>query len=302
MLKNNLFNWQEKEILIIGGTGSLGKQITKTLIDKYKPKGIRIYSRDEFKQWGMKIELEDYIKKIPVSFLIGDIRDRDRLKRAMERVDVVFNAAAMKQVPACEENPLEACKTNVTGSQNVIDCALDCNVDRVMHISTDKAVEPVNLYGATKTVAEKLFIHSNVYSGNHGPKFSCCRYGNVINSRGSVIPLFQKQAEMFGEITITDINMTRFFITLERVAKFIIEAAATDLAKAVVPDAKYRITGVRKGEKLHEILVTPQEKIEHFDDDMFIVSESGGKDGFYYSSYNDNIDMEEIKELIKDVK
>jgi UDP-N-acetylglucosamine 4,6-dehydratase/5-epimerase len=273
-----LFDWSSCEVLIIGGTGSLGKTITKLLKSKYKPRGIRIYSRDEFKQWEFKNELKALGLDDKVSFLIGDVRDKERLYRAMARVDLVINAAAMKQVPACEYNPIEAVKTNITGAHNIIECALDNNVRNVMHVSTDKAVYPVNLYGATKAVAEKLFIHSNVYSGgSYGTRFSCCRYGNVLGSRGSILPLFQQQAKQ-GEITITDKRMTRFWITLTQVAEFIITRCAfmeggelfipnmpsmniSALASALWPDAAQCEVGVRQGEKLHECLITEEESL-----------------------------------------
>jgi FlaA1/EpsC-like NDP-sugar epimerase len=209
-----MINLTDKEVLITGGTGSLGKAIVNILLS-YGVKGIRIYSRDEYKQWLMKREFSHLDANI--SYLIGDIRDYNRLSRAMNGVDVVYNAAAMKQVPACEYNPEESIKTNIQGAQNVLNACIDNNVDVCMHVSTDKAVYPVNLYGACKTVAEHLFIHGNVYTGDRHPFFSVCRYGNVLNSRGSIIPLFKEQKEK-GKITITDIEMTRFLTSLETVA------------------------------------------------------------------------------------
>lgn len=202
-------NWTEKEILITGGTGSLGKTLVKMLLEQYHPKGIRVFSRDELKQWEMRNSVKQiYGAEAPVSFLIGDIRDGKRLGLAMKGVHVVIHTAALKQVPICQDNPLEAVQTNIFGSQNVLYAALENKVEKVMAISTDKSVQPINLYGASKMCMENLFIHGNVYSGGRDPHFSCCRYGNVVGSRGSVIPLFKKQLEETGQMTITDIRMT----------------------------------------------------------------------------------------------
>lgn len=315
-----------KEILIIGGTGSLGKTITKELIHNHKPRGIRIYSRDEFKQWEMKKEMQDtnYWKGndgIGVSFLVGDVRDCKRLNRAMNGVDIVINAAAMKQVPACEYNPIEAVKTNIHGAENIIDCAIDNKVKNVMHISTDKAVEPINLYGATKTVAEKLFVHANVYTGDHGTKFSCCRYGNVLGSRGSIIPLFKEQIEK-GYVTITDPDMTRFWITLDQVAKFILNSICemqgceifipkmpsmliTELAKSLSKgkDIDYKIIGMRQGEKLHECLVSKYESIYTKQyNDKYIINIFGVEQDeiFEYNSLKNtwNLSKEELSHIL----
>lgn len=210
---------KNKNILITGGTGSFGKKFTETLLKEHSPKAIRIYSRGELLQVTMQEEFKD--KRL--RFFIGDVRDRERLYRAMNDVDIVVHAAALKQVPACEYNPIEAVKTNIDGSINVIDAAIDNNVEKVIAISTDKAVHPVNLYGATKMVAEKLFIQANSYTGENKTKFSCVRYGNVIGSRGSVIPLFKEQSKK-GKITITDDRMTRFWITLEQGVRFVINS------------------------------------------------------------------------------
>jgi FlaA1/EpsC-like NDP-sugar epimerase len=262
------------EILITGGTGSLGKTLISQLLTDWNPVGIRIYSRDEFKQWELKQIIEKDFPGAPVSFLIGDVRDKNRLSRAMNGVNIVINAAAMKQVPACEYNPIEAIKTNIDGAINIIDAAIDNKVHKVMHISTDKAVYPVNLYGATKTVAEKLFMQANVYSPGR-TLFSCCRYGNVIASRGSIIPLILEQAKT-GEVTLTHEAMSRFFIHLPKVADFIIDHLTkmeggeifiskmpsiriVNLIKALAPEAKIKVTGIRPGEKLHEILITYEE-------------------------------------------
>lgn len=260
---------KNKEILITGGTGSLGKVITKKLLE-LDVKGIRVYSRCEYKQWQMKKEFGTD----KISYLIGDVRDEKRLSLAMKGVDIVINTAAMKQVPACEENPIEAIKTNVDGAINVIYAAIENNVKKVMHISTDKAVYPINLYGMTKGCTEKLFINANTYSP-HGTIFSCCRYGNVIGSRGSVIPLFRKQAKT-GVLKITDYEMTRFWINIDKVANFIIKrinsmdgqeifvpvmpsAKIIDLASVIGPDCKIETIGIRDGEKMHEVLLTNEE-------------------------------------------
>lgn len=265
------------EILITGGTGSLGKTLTAILLKYDTPKGIRIYSRDELKQWEMKQNIDKDWPDSPVSFLIGDIRDLRRLTTAMQGVQIVINTAAMKHVPACEYNPCEAIKTNIDGVSNIIEASLSQNVQKVMHVSTDKAVDPCNLYGSTKMVAEKLIIDANnSMTGGRNPYFSCVRYGNVLGSRGSIIPLFKQQYKEKGEITITDAKCTRFWINLPRVAKFLlnrIESMAggeifipkmgtksiIDIAKIISPDAKIKYIGLRKGEKLHEILITKNE-------------------------------------------
>ena len=288
--------WQNQEVLLTGGTGSLGKAITNLFIqENYLLKGLRIFSRDELKQYQMK---QDITPPFPVSFLIGDIRNRARMTRAMEGVDICIHTAALKQVDTSEDNPWEFIETNVIGTQNVLDSCLDCNVKKAMLISTDKAVYPVNLYGMTKGCAERIFIHGNVYSGGGHPAFGCCRYGNVLGSRGSVVQLFQKQAQERQDyvsiFTITDCRMTRFWITLEQVAKFILRSIEqmtagqtfipkmpsmkiTELARAVgfsegmqEEEIDYEEIGIRPGEKLHECLVTEEEshkcaiKADHF--------------------------------------
>jgi len=284
-------NWSDKEVLITGGTGSLGKTLTKLLLEKYQPKGIRIFSRDELKQWEMKQEIKNHYAarhglkrvildtEIPVSYLIGDIRDRKRIELATKGVDLIIHCAALKQVPACEDNPLEAIQTNVIGAQNILYAAIENQVKEVMAISSDKAVYPINLYGATKLCSEKLFIQGNVYSGGRRPKFSCCRYGNVLGSRGSVVPLFKKQYEENKKVTITDPTMTRFWITLNQVSHFILQSIEemeggeifvpkmgcsniATILEAVIPGSvEIKYTGIRPGEKLHEILITEEESI-----------------------------------------
>jgi UDP-N-acetylglucosamine 4,6-dehydratase len=265
-------DWSDKTILLTGGTGSFGKHFCRMMLERYKPKAIRVFSRDELKQHEMKIEFDSDSR---LRFLIGDVRDGQRLKRAMEGADMVVHAAALKQVPACEYNPIEAVKTNVHGAQNVIDAALDTGVEKVVALSTDKAVNPVNLYGATKLCSDKLFIQGNAYAGNKKTRFACVRYGNVIGSRGSVIPLFLKQKQT-GIITITDERMTRFWITLDEAVELVAKAffymeggeifvpkipsmRITDLAQAIAPACKVKTIGIRPGEKLHEALTGEDE-------------------------------------------
>jgi UDP-N-acetylglucosamine 4,6-dehydratase/5-epimerase len=266
-----MFNNQT--ILITGGTGSFGKQFTRMVLDRYNPERIIIFSRDELKQHDMRMQFNDDPR---LRFFIGDLRDRDRVYRAFSTpIDLVVHAAALKQVPACEYNPYEAVKTNIIGGQHVIDAAIDCGIPKVIALSTDKAVNPVNLYGATKLCAEKLFIQGNSYAGAKGTRFSCVRYGNVVGSRGSVVPVFRKLREN-GIITITDERMTRFWITLEQAVEFVFNAASMmvggetfiprlpsmgimDLAKVIAPDCEIKITGIRPGEKLHEVLISEDE-------------------------------------------
>lgn len=309
-----------KEVLIIGGTGSLGQTIYMYLISHYKCKGIRIFSRDEYKQWKMQNEMNAV--STPTAYLIGDVRDKDRVYRATKNVDVIFNCAAMKQVPACENNPEEPVKTNISGAQNIINAAIDNHVNTVMHVSTDKAVYPINIYGATKTVAEKLFLHANIYSAGE-TKFSVCRYGNVLGSRGSIIPLFKEQAKT-GTITITDRRMTRFWITLNQVAKFIVKNAMIaqggeifipkmramqiiELANIIAPSSKVETIGIRKGEKLHECLITEEEMpFVTETEDMFIIKpledEVDTHNRVSYTSENcAHLSIKELKKLLKNM-
>ncbi|MCR5720226.1 MAG: UDP-N-acetylglucosamine 4,6-dehydratase (inverting) [Lachnospiraceae bacterium] len=321
-----------KSILVTGGTGSFGKAFTRYVLNNYNPKKIIIYSRDEFKQFNMQNEFKEHADKL--RFFIGDVRDKERLLRAFEGVDYVIHAAAMKQVPACEYNPAEAIKTNINGAQNIIDAALDRNVKKVVALSTDKAVNPVNLYGGTKLVSDKLFIAANAYAGSKDISFSLVRYGNVAGSRGSVIPFFKDLLDK-GEKTlpITDYRMTRFWISLEQGVKLVIKALEeakggetfiskipsfkiTDLAKAMSPDCETKEVGIREGEKLHEIMITPEDSMTTYEyEDHYIVypqmvwSDSkktvptGKKveSGFSYSSDNNNwwLSVDEIKELLK---
>ena len=277
--------FDDKTILITGGTGSFGKKFTEILLSEHDPESVRIYSRGELLQMEMQNRFDDP----RLRFLIGDVRDRDRLYRAASGVDIIVHAAALKHVPACEYNPIEAVRTNVEGSVNVIDAAIDNSVEKIMAISTDKAVHPVNLYGATKMVAEKLFTQGNAYTGGKKTRFSCIRYGNVVGSRGSVIPLFKEQKKN-GIITITDDRMTRFWITLEQGVRFVMDCIARmkggetfvpkipsmkviDLANVIAPDAERKVIGIRSGEKLHEILLTEDEARHTREFDNYFVIE-----------------------------
>ena len=275
-----------KTILITGGTGSFGRACALALLKEHKPAAIRIFSRDELKQWEMAREF-GYQERL--RFFIGDVRDAARIRRATEGVDIVIHAAAMKQVPACEYNPMEAIKTNVDGAMNVINACLDNDVPQVIALSTDKAAGPVNLYGATKLCSDRLFIQSNAYRGpKRRTRFSVVRYGNVMGSRGSVIPLFRKQKES-GELTITDDQMTRFWITLPQAVALVLTSLdimqggelfvpkipsmkIVDLAKIIAPKAKLRTIGIRPGEKLHECLITKEEgRLAYEMKDRFVV-------------------------------
>ena len=266
--------FKDKTILITGGTGSFGRAFVSRLLKKHHPKAIRIYSRDELKQWEMHKEFKNDPR---LRFFIGDVRDAERLKRATEGVNFLVHAAALKQVPSCEFNPIEAVRTNVNGAINVINAALDNNVEKVIALSTDKAANPINIYGATKLCSDRLFIQSNSYRGaNREVKLSVVRYGNVMGSRGSVIPLFKEQQLKKNVITITDDRMTRFWITLPQAVDFVIDhflimqggelfvpkipsMKMVDLAKLIAPKANIKIIGIRPGEKLHECLITRQE-------------------------------------------
>ena len=270
-----------KTILITGGTGSFGHHFVDYVLAHYKPKKIIIYSRDEFKQFNMANAYKKHEKIL--RFFIGDVRDEARLFRAMHGVDYVIHAAALKQVPACEYNPNEAIKTNVNGAMNVINAALDAGVEKVVALSTDKAVNPINLYGGTKLVSDKLFTAANAYSGAYGTKFSVVRYGNVAGSRGSVIPFFQSIIDKGGkDLPITDYRMTRFWISLEEGVKLVIKALEearggetfiskipsfkiTDLAQAMLPGCNMPEVGIREGEKLHECMVTREDSLHTYE-------------------------------------
>jgi len=319
---------QNKAILLTGGTGSFGQRFTEIALKEHNPRVIRVFSRGELLQIEMQRRFNDDER---LRFFIGDVRDKDRLSRAMNGVDIVVHAAALKQVPTCEYNPVEAVKTNIYGAVNVIDAAIENEVEKVIAISTDKAVHSVNLYGATKQVAEKLFIQGNSYAGWRRTRFSCTRYGNVIASRGSVVPLFLEQREN-GIITITDEQMTRFWITLDQGVRFVISSIdrmhggeifvpklpsmkITDLADAIGPEAKREIIGMRTGERIHEIILTKDEGRHSWEfDDYFVVGPESPlwgsfevKDGiplsqdFEYTS-NDNkhwLSKEEMRKLLE---
>jgi UDP-N-acetylglucosamine 4,6-dehydratase len=262
---------QDKVVLITGGTGSFGTAFVRHALTHHEPAAIRVYSRDELKQWEMLQRFDDDRLRLTV----GDVRDLPRLRRAMKGVDVVVHAAALKQVPICEYNPFEAVQTNVVGTENIVSAAIDNDVPSTVALSSDKAVNPVNLYGATKLCAEKIITQGNAYSGDSRARFASVRYGNVVGSRGSVIPLFKRQA-VKGELTITDEAMTRFWITLDQAVEFVVgcigrmeggeifvpripSMRVTDLAQALAPDALRRVTGIRPGEKVHEVLITEEE-------------------------------------------
>ncbi len=326
----------DKVILITGGTGSFGKKFLEMIFANYDPKKVIIYSRDEYKQSVMRTEYEEKVDMSKVRFFIGDVRDRERLYRAFEGVDYVIHAAAMKQVPTCEYNPMEAIKTNIHGAQNVIDAALDKGVKKVVALSTDKAVNPINLYGGTKLVSDKLFIAANAYSGANGTVFSVVRYGNVAGSRGSVIPIWNKIIKNGGkELGVTDMRMTRFWITLEEGVELVFKALKEsrggetyiskipsfhigDLAFAMYPEATVKEIGIREGEKLHEVMITRDDsRLTYEYDKHYIIYPNfdwknptdilpGGKpveEGFEYNSGTNTqwLSIEELQEALKNI-
>ena len=276
-----------KTILVTGGTGSFGHQFVNYVLKNYKPKKVIIYSRDEYKQFVMDNEYKEH--RDVLRYFIGDVRDEGRLKRAMNGVDYVVHAAALKQVPACEYNPIEAIKTNINGAVNVINASLDAGVKKVVALSTDKSVNPINLYGGTKLVSDKLFIAANSYSGENGTIFSIVRYGNVAGSRGSVIPFFDNIIKNGGtELPITDYRMTRFWISLEEGVKLVIKALEesrggetfiskipsfeiTDLAQAMLPGCEMPEVGIREGEKLHEIMITTEDSHHTYESEKHFI-------------------------------
>jgi UDP-N-acetylglucosamine 4,6-dehydratase len=318
-------------VLVTGGTGSFGKQFLSTIAEKHKPRKLIIFSRDELKQFDMcqRFGEEQYPY---LRYFIGDVRDRDRLYRAMDGVDVVVHAAALKQVPTAEYNPLEVIRTNVFGAANIIDAAIDRNVKKVIALSTDKAAAPINLYGATKLCSDKLFVAANRYSGHHGTKFSVVRYGNVMGSRGSVIPLFLQMRDT-GILPITHPKMTRFWITLDQAVHFVLKCLSRmqggeifvpkipsmkimDLAKAIAPDCRLEIVGIRPGEKLHETMVPEDDAHNTFEyEDCFVIRSlllgrddlhgyrNGGRpcpEGFRYSSDNNPewLSVDQLQSLV----
>ena len=315
-------------ILLTGGTGSFGTAFVQRILDTWPAAVVRVFSRDELKQSEMRARFGDK----QVRYLVGDVRDKDRLYRASQGVDIVVHAAAMKQVPACEYNPFEAIRTNILGAQNVVDSAIDAGVPRVLALSTDKAVNPVNLYGATKLCAEKIFVQGNAYAAQSPTRIACVRYGNVVGSRGSVVPLFRAQANE-GSLTITDERMTRFWISLDQAVNLVLYALehmnggeifipkipsmrVTELAEAIAPGVPHRITGIRPGEKIHEILLTADESRHTVDaGDAYVILpehpwwfdnpkwEAGTPtpDGFVYSSDgNDSwVTTEQLRHLLQ---
>lgn len=321
--------FEGKTILLTGGTGSFGNRFVELVLKNHKPKVMRVFSRGELKQIEMQRKFGNDQR---LRFFVGDVRDRNRLNRAMNGVDIVIHAAALKHVPICEYNPIEAIRTNIHGAENVIDAAIDNDVEKVIAISTDKAVQPVNLYGATKLVAEKLFIQANSYSGTKRTRFACVRYGNVIGSSGSVIPLFRQQKET-GEITVTDERMSRFWITLDAGVALVIRTLTQmkggeifipkipsmrviDLAEVIAPEAMRKVTGIRAGEKLAEILITKDEARHTREYDSYFIIEpehpfwdelnlKGGKkpaEGFEYASDTNTLwlNKKDIEKILRD--
>ena len=324
----------DKTILITGGTGSFGKKCTEIILERYKPRKLIIFSRDELKQFEMSQKFSD--REHPcLRYFIGDVRDRDRLYRAFYGVDYIIHAAALKQVPAAERNPLEAIRTNILGAENVINAAIDSGVKKVIALSTDKAANPVNLYGATKLCSDKLFIAGNSYASGHLTRFQVVRYGNVIGSRGSVIPFF-KEMRKTGVIPITDPRMTRFWLTLEQGVDFVLKCLdisdggelfvpkiqsmkITDLAMSLATECRHVIIVIRPGEKIHEVMITEDDARHTLEfDDYYIVEpefkwwyrekhlSNGGKPvkaGFVYASNTNDkwITVEELRAMVEDL-
>ena len=318
-----------KTILITGGTGSFGRACARALLTRHKPTKVIVLSRDELKQYEMA---QDFAEHENIRFFLGDVRDKDRLYRAFIGVDVVIHAAALKQVPAAEYNPFEVIKTNIMGAQNIIDAAIDTKVSHVLALSTDKAVNPLNLYGATKLCSDKLFIAANSYAGSGDTRFSVVRYGNVLGSRGSVIPFFREQRNS-GRLTVTDPRMTRFWITLDQGVDFVLESIPRmvggellvpklpsmnilTLAHAMCPECEIEITGIRPGEKLHEVMVPRDEAHNTLEfEDHFIIKpnfrffskrfdSSGARpvaEDFEYNSLDNpwQLTVEKLRELIE---
>jgi UDP-N-acetylglucosamine 4,6-dehydratase len=322
-------DWKDQVILITGGTGSFGKKFVEIMLSEFHPEKLIIYSRDELKQHEMQV---GGFNDPRLRYFIGDVRDLPRLRRAMQGVDIVVHAAALKQVPACEYNPMEAVKTNILGTSNVVDSAIDARVKKVLSLSTDKAVTPVNLYGATKLTAEKLVVASNAYAGDMQTRLSCVRYGNVVGSRGSVVPIFIHQRENGNKLTITDKRMTRFWLSLDQGVRFVISniermhggkvfvpkipsTKIIDLAKVIAPKSEIEVIGIRPGEKLHEMMISRDESRSTIElDEMYVVKPEGalwfrydwskeGKpvpDGFKYTSDQNTewLTVEQMKALV----
>ena len=322
-----------KSILVTGGTGSFGKEFVRTVLRDHKPRRIVVFSRDELKQFEMAGHPDFASHHEKLRYFIGDVRDPSRLRRAFDGVDVVVHAAALKQVPACEYNPFEAIKTNVHGAQNVIDAAIDVGVKRVLALSTDKACNPVNLYGATKLCSDKLFVAGNAYVGEKETAFAVVRYGNVVGSRGSVVPFFLRRRAS-GRLPITHMEMTRFWITLQQGVQFVIDSIErmhggelfvpkipsmriTDLARAIGPSCELEDVGIRPGEKIHEVMVSEDDArhtVEH--DDYYVIlpeftwwsrGHNGGEpcpEGFRYSSeINDDwLSVEQLRDIVRPIE
>ncbi len=319
---------EDKTILITGGTGSLGNKLTEIILARHRPRKLIILSRDELKQY----EMNQRFDSPRLRFFLGDVRDKERLYRAFESVDYVIHAAALKQVPAAEYNPFEVIKTNILGAKNIIDVSMDTGVKKVVALSTDKAVNPVNLYGATKLCSDKLFISGNSYAGGKPTRFSVVRYGNVAGSRGSVIPLFLRKKKS-GVMPITDMRMTRFWITLAESADFVIKSlermrggeifvpkiassSIVDVARAIAPDCTFKLVGIRPGEKLHEVLISREDgRLTLEFDDHYVVQPNfswwggekgyGGErvpEGFYYSSDTNEMKLGrfQLKKIIRE--
>jgi UDP-N-acetylglucosamine 4,6-dehydratase (inverting) len=281
------FTLDGKTVLVTGGTGSFGTRFAQTVLERFTPRRLIVYSRDELKQFELQNRPPFEGRRDVMRWFLGDVRDAERLRRAMEDVDVVVHAAALKQVPAAEYNPFEAVKTNVMGAQNVIDAALASGVERVLALSTDKAAAPINLYGATKLVSDKLFVAANNYKGEREVRFSVVRYGNVLGSRGSVVPFFMQRRKT-GVLPITDERMTRFNITLQQGVDFVLDCLdrmwggelfvpkipsyrILDVAKAIAPDARVEIVGIRPGEKLHEEMITTTDALGTIEFEKYFV-------------------------------
>ncbi|MFA6169571.1 MAG: UDP-N-acetylglucosamine 4,6-dehydratase (inverting) [Candidatus Margulisiibacteriota bacterium] len=329
MAKKGKHIFDGKSVLITGGTGSFGKRFIDIVLKEARPERLIVYSRDELKQF----EMQQYLKgRNAVRFFIGDVRDKDRLMRAFDGVDYVVHAAALKQVPAMEYNPSEAIKTNINGAMNIIEAAIDKGVKRIVALSTDKACNPINLYGATKLCSDKLFISGNSYAGSRDTRFAVVRYGNVVGSRGSVVPFFKEKAKE-GFLPITDERMTRFWITLEQGVRFVIKSFERmhggelfvpkipsmnimDLAKAIAPNCKTKVVGIRPGEKLHEVMISEDDARQTLElNDCYVIqpafqwwsrtNHAQGKavpEGFSYSSDKNKewLTIKQLQAMIKE--
>jgi len=332
--------FDSKSVLVTGGTGSFGKTFISQLFDQHEPERVVVFSRDELKQHKMRQDerFQPRSRRDRMRYFIGDVRDETRLRRAFDGVDFVVHAAALKRVPSCEYNPFEAVKTNVQGAKNVIDAAIDQEVERVIALSTDKACNPINLYGATKLCSDKLFVAGNSYVGDQDTRFGVVRYGNVVGSRGSVIPLFIQQREKGGPLTVTHEEMTRFWITLEQGVEFVMDSVErmrggelfvpkipsmhiTDLARAIAPDCEIEFIGIRPGEKIHEVMISEDDARHTVEfDDYYLVQpqfdwwrrDNGDLEDeantvperFRYSSGNNDqwLSVEELREIVEPIE